>query len=278
MFCSDDFRLIRCACLLLGLTCIISKIVHRPYILSSSEFSLHRSSSFHPECPERIDVCLPAMEILAKADQIKFAEISLNSQARNLALTVIEKTHSNQYVDLVRKNCEMGLNRISPWDEDTYINKFTFNQTILAQYAWIKGVDHVMERKTMSFSLTRPPGHHASYEESHGFCVFNFAVGAALYAIEHHHVERVGILDFDVHYGNGIADLVKSNPKIRYSSIHELGIFPMGRGGTEETGDFNNILNCPVKYGSKFAAYELLLREKAIPFIKSFDPQLVIIW
>lgn len=212
-----------------------------------------------------------------EAKHICIQEPDSSNKMMEAALSVIKNVHDPSYVEKVSTFCQRGERQLSAWDEDTYINKYSFNQSLLVQAAWNTGVDHVVKNHGMSFSLSRPPGHHASYRDSMGFCLFNFAVGAAHYAIEHHGLDRIGIIDFDVHYGNGIADLVKSNPKIRYTSIHEAGIFPTGRGGVEEKGDFNNILNNPVKYGTKFNNYEPFLTEKSIPFIKELDPSLVIV-
>lgn len=87
---------------------------------------------------------------------------------------------------------------------------------VLAQCAWMDAVDEVLRHETTAFALSRPPGHHAVRSQSMGFCVFNFAVGAAKYAIDKYGLSRVGILDFDVHYGNGIADLVERDARIRW--------------------------------------------------------------
>ena len=253
-----------------------------PLITTSQALLKHKAQGYHPECPERLSGCLDVLKKMEDSSQIKIldlnSETEIKPEENNLALDIVKKVHCHKYVERVRILSSRGAQKLSLSDEDTYINRFSFNQSIISQLAWLKGVDHVLNSRSMAFSVSRPPGHHATFDSSMGFCIFNFAVGAAHYAIEHYNLSRVGILDFDVHYGNGVADLVKSNNKIRYTSLHELNIFPLGRGGEEETGDFGNILNIPVKYGAKFDLYEKLLREKAIPFIKEFNPELVIIW
>eukprot|EP01035_Chromulina_nebulosa_P028590 gene28590-37775_t len=248
----------------------------QPFVITSEYFVNHKARGYHPECPERISKCLEVLEDLKINGQIALRKIDITSSTDE-ALAIIKKVHCPKYVERVRNLVNRGAPRLSATDEDTYINSYSFNQSLLAQLAWLNGVDHVIETKGMAFSASRPPGHHASFDQSMGFCIFNFAVGAAIYAIERYNINRIGIIDFDVHYGNGVADLIKSSTKIRYTSIHELGIFPIGRGGTQETGDNGNILNIPLKYGAKFDVYEKLLREKAIPFIKEFNPELVII-
>ena len=137
------------------------------------------------------------------------------------------------------------------------------------------GVDEVLGNKNVAFAVTRPPGHHAVKSNSMGFCIFNFAVGAANYALSKG-LNRIAIIDFDVHFGNGVADLVSSNPKIRYSSMHQYGIFPNeGKGGFH--GDNNNIFNIELPPNCNGSSYLPLFENKLIPFLKEFDPELVIV-
>ena len=86
-------------------------------------------------------------------------------------------------------------------------------------------VDEAVLQRNLAFALTRPPGHHARYDQSMGFCIFNFAVGAAKYALDKYKLSRVAILDFDVHYGNGIAELVADDVRIRWGCTEYLVIF-----------------------------------------------------
>lgn len=165
---------------------------------------------------------------------------------------------------------------LSPWDEDTFISKTTFDICILAQNAWIDAVDQVVQHKTMAFALTRPPGHHALRADSMGFCIFNFAVGAAHYALDYLNIQRVGIIDFDAHYGNGVASMISNNKKIKYTSIHQSNAFPYS-GTADVKGDFNNILNIPISAGTTYESYISLLKDQAIPFLKDFNPELVIV-
>ena len=134
----------------------------------------------------------------------------------------------------------------------------------------------MVKNKTMSFAVVRPPGHHAVKGRSMGFCIFNFAAGAATYAIQTLGLERVSILDFDVHYGNGVADLIAPNPKIRYSSLHQDRIFP-NSGNEDVHGQHNNIKNVPLPGGTTYASFKPLLTSSVLPYLKEFDPQLVIV-
>ena len=171
---------------------------YRPVIITSEKFLEHKKRNFHPERPERLLECFVTLKQLS--DKIVFKNPSAESddQRIQLALNFIRKIHDKEYVLDVETKCKENAPFLSPWDTDTYISRKTFDQCVLAQSAWIDGVDIVLEQKNMVFALTRPPGHHATKYSSMGFCIFNFAVGAATYAIENKNVSRVCILDFDV--------------------------------------------------------------------------------
>lgn len=212
------------------------------------------------------------------AFEVKFTE----------ALDILHSVHDGNYIASVREACNRGQRILSPWDEDTYINRNTFSQLVTAQSAWMDAVDHVMlssgrtpeseeSEETIAFAVTRPPGHHASFDNSMGFCIFNFAVGAAHHAISKHNLERIAILDYDVHYGNGVADLVKGNRNIRYASCHQADIFPYGRGKRDEVGVYNNICNVPLPSCTKGDGWLRALKDELVPFLKDFRPQLLIV-
>lgn len=166
---------------------------------------------------------------------------------------------------------------LSPWDPDTYISSGTYHQCIQAQSAWLDGLSSVLENKNPAFAITRPPGHHALKGRSMGFCIFNFAVATAVHALSQPDVNRVAMLDFDVHFGNGIASMISSNPNIRYTSIHQEDLFPYGQGKRDQTGDHGNILNIPVPMGTTWETYEPYLTSQAIPFLKEFDADVLIV-
>ena len=166
------------------------------------------------------------------------------------------------------------------YSSDTYISKNSFDVCVLAQTAWMDCIDDILKAKEearTAFAITRPPGHHAVKSSSQGFCIFNFAVGAATYALKKGVVNKIGIIDFDVHFGNGVADLVAGNEHIRYTSLHQYGIFPTtpneGKGGEVE----GNIFNIELPLGTNGESYFPLFKEKAIPYIKQFSPDMLIV-
>jgi acetoin utilization deacetylase AcuC-like enzyme len=159
---------------------------------------------------------------------------------------------------------------------DTVVSARSYDVALLAVNAWLQGVEVVLTEKTSAFVLARPPGHHATRNYGMGFCIFSNAAIAAHYALQQPGVERVAILDWDVHHGNGTEALVHSNPHIAYCSLHEFPFYP-GTGKASDQGDHGNVLNIPLEAGSVLGDYSRAFEEKIIPFLKNFAPNLLII-
>jgi acetoin utilization deacetylase AcuC-like enzyme len=276
---SFNFELVFLLVLLAGRTTLSFSRQKIPLIITSKYFLEHSSPYSHPECPTRISLLFDKLATLHEQKQINLRAPTafLNERESLKSLDVIRSVHDNDYVKHVKHSVEKGKTRLFSSDHDTYLNNATFMSCIYAQSAWINAVDYAIVNRSMAFAVSRPPGHHALFASSMGFCIFNFAVGAASYALQHYKLKRVGIVDFDVHYGNGIAELIKDNPKIRYVSLHQEGIFPQGQGGRNERGNHNNILNIPLSAGIEGKEYKSIFRKEAIPFIQEFHPELVII-
>jgi acetoin utilization deacetylase AcuC-like enzyme len=143
-------------------------------------------------------------------------------------------------------------------------------------YHDLAGVDYVQKHQKPAFVVARPPGHHAISNRGMGFCLFSNAAIAAYYALTLPGIERVGILDWDVHHGNGTESLVEDNPHILYCSIHQSPAYPgTGRGG--DRGKHDNILNLPMLPGSNFKDYQPIFENQILPFFAAFQPQLMIV-
>jgi acetoin utilization deacetylase AcuC-like enzyme len=139
------------------------------------------------------------------------------------------------------------------------------------------GVDAVMNSQAANvFCATRPCGHHAEPERAMGFCIFNQAAIAAAYAVEFHHLERVAVVDFDVHHGNGTQDAFFNRPELFYASSHQSPFYP-GTGAASETGVDHNIVNIPLPRGCGSAQFRTEIEAGMLPAIRAFDPQLIII-
>jgi acetoin utilization deacetylase AcuC-like enzyme len=128
-----------------------------------------------------------------------------------------------------------------------------------------------------SFALTRPPGHHAGHSQAMGFCIFNFAVIAARYALDKLGCQRVAILDLDAHHGNGNEEAVRTEPSMCYASFHQQDSFPMTGLDPSDHGPHGNLLNVPIRAYSEIKTYLTLLDDKVLPFLTAFGPDLVIV-
>jgi acetoin utilization deacetylase AcuC-like enzyme len=138
-------------------------------------------------------------------------------------------------------------------------------------------VDEVMTRRVdNAFVATRPPGHHAEHATTMGFCFFNNAAIAARHAQAVHGAERVAIMDFDVHHGNGTQDIFWSDKSVLYASTHEMPLYP-GTGALNETGTFGTIVNAPLRAGDDGVQFRDAMNSRILPAIEAFAPDLVII-
>lgn len=248
----------------------------RPLVVTSDRFLRHKPTGYHPECPDRVANCISTIEKMDSCE-IRKPSAELSPACESFVLEVIRRGHHPAYVNHIHKLSTKGAPFISPWDQDTYLSPDTFDQCVLAQSAWIDCVNAVVNDRRTAFALTRPPGHHAGTKNGMGFCLFNFAVGAALYATNYLQLERVAILDFDVHFGNGIAEMIAHRSNIRYCSLHEDSLFPLGQGRASERGGHGNILNIPLRSGTKWEAYREQLVTRALPYLQEFKPDLLIV-
>ena len=251
-------------------------------VFSSSKFAeLHLPPSFHVECPERVGEALAHLATSAHAEMKTVSAVD-DKEKYNFALDIIKKVHDEEHVDEVAMACERGLRQLSVWDSDTYISRNSFDCFVLAQSAWLDAIDASISEGGPAFSLSRPPGHHALKSRSCGFCVFNFAVGAAEYALDmKQEINKVSILDWDVHFGNGVSDLVKNDGRIRYASTHQMDIFPGGLSqGENWKGPTENLLNVGIGAGSGKEPYLDALKSTILPFLlddEGHKPDLLII-
>jgi acetoin utilization deacetylase AcuC-like enzyme len=237
-------------------------------IIYSEQFLHHETGYMHPEQPERLTAILDRLKTSTVAEQIQW----LSPTCSRDILKEIERVHSSQYIEKVRAYSERGWGCF----ESTQISPQSFEVACLAVNAWLDGIDTVLRLGRPCFVLARPPGHHALKDEGMGFCIFGNAAIAAFYALTLGEVERVGILDWDVHHGNGTQAAVENSPNIAFCSIHQSPGYPH-TGKSEEQGKFNNVLNLPIAPASTIRDYCQLFEEKIIPFFKDFNPDITIV-
>ncbi len=240
-------------------------------VIYSDEFLQHETGYFHPEKPERLTAIKEALQAAPWADQLAWRQPTQVEQ-RSL-LPLLQTIHSERYIEGVRRLANQGGGYI---DGDTPVSYRTFEVAQLAVSAWLDGVDHVLQTGTPAFVLARPPGHHALREIGMGFCIFANAAIAAHYALAQPGINRVAILDWDVHHGNGTQAIVEHHPQISFCSLHESPQYP-GTGRADERGQHDNVLNLPMRTGSALKDYRTAFEEKVMPFLQGFQPDLLII-
>jgi acetoin utilization deacetylase AcuC-like enzyme len=238
-------------------------------VIYSDEFLLHETGAFHPEKPARLTAIKSSLQQAAWANRLDWRE-PIPVRARS-PLPWIEKIHPTEYVQSVQQLSQSG----GSVDPDTPVSTKTYEVALLAVNAWLDGVDLVLAQDKPAFVLARPPGHHAEPFGGMGFCIFSNAAIAATYALANG-ADRVAILDWDVHHGNGTQTVVANNPQIAYCSLHESPHYP-GTGKATEHGEHHNILNLPMRAGSTIADYQPLFETKVIPFLADFQADLLIV-
>jgi acetoin utilization deacetylase AcuC-like enzyme len=238
-------------------------------VIYSHEFLLHETGVFHPEKPARLTAIKSALEQTIWAERIDWIEPTATQTRSPVAW--IEKVHPVEYIQSVQQICQSG----GSLDPDTPVSVKTYDVALLAVNAWLDGVDLALSTGEPAFVLARPPGHHAEPDRGMGFCIFSNAAISATYALAHG-AERVAILDWDVHHGNGTQAVAAYNPQIAYCSLHEFPHYP-GTGKAIERGVYKNLLNLPMQAGSTIEDYQPLFETQVLPFLTAFEPDLLIV-
>jgi acetoin utilization deacetylase AcuC-like enzyme len=239
-------------------------------IIYSDRFLQHDTGTFHPEKPDRLTAIVTALQQAPWHEQLDWREPT--SILDRSPLPLIAQIHDPNYVNRVRTLSIKGGGRI---DNDTPVSAQSYDVAQLAVNAWIDGVDMVRQSAQPAFVLARPPGHHAVAATGMGFCIFSNAAIAAHYALAQG-IQRVTILDWDVHHGNGTQAIVENNPQISYCSLHEYPHYP-GTGQPNERGMFDNVLNIPLAAGSTLSDYQAMFEQKVLPFLSRSQPELLIV-
>jgi acetoin utilization deacetylase AcuC-like enzyme len=175
----------------------------------------------------------------------------------------IERVHEPAYVELIAR-----LEAETWFDADTVAGPSTWEAASLAVGCALEAVERG------GFALIRPPGHHARRGTAMGFCFFANAVLMSRHALAAGSAERVAIVDWDVHHGNGTEELVRGDPALAYVSLHQWPLYP-GTGGPGSSA--GNVLNVPLAAGSGDTEYRTAFRQEVMPFVRTFDPDLVVV-
>ena len=222
----------------------------------------------HPERPDRVR----AIERILEHERF---QTLLREQAPMGERDSILRAHPEAYIAALERAAPTeGLIQL---DGDTAMNPATMEAAMRAVGGATLAVDEVMQKIVgNAFVAMRPPGHHAERATPMGFCFFNNAAVAARHAQKVHGAERVAIMDFDVHHGNGTQDIFWSDPTVMYCSTHEMPAYP-GTGAMSERGEYDNIVNAPLHAGADGEVFREAMEIAVLPRIEAFAPDLVII-
>ena len=235
-------------------------------LITSDTYQNHNTGEGHPEKIDRVTAVIDNFKKLDNKNLIwkKPAEFDQD---------LLIKTHSSEYINQVQKS--FPQNGLSFLDGDTVVSPGSKDATKDAVGSIITAIDGVQNKDFKNaFCAVRPPGHHAEKEKAMGFCIYNNVAVGANYLIEKFKYNKIAIIDFDVHHGNGTQDIFYDNEKVLYISTHQYPYYP-GSGSEKEKGKFNNIFNIPLDAGTTADQY-LNAYEHVLNKLREFKPEFLL--
>ena len=237
---------------------------------SHSDCRLHDMGPGHPECPQRLDAITDHLLATGLDIALDFRD------APQATLEQIERAHTTRYVtelqDLLQRLRDEGETKA--FDPDTVACPHTLQAALRAAGAAVAATDDVLAGRAVSaFCSVRPPGHHATRDESMGFCFFNNVAIAARHALDVHGLKRVAIIDFDVHHGNGTEDIIAGDERVLMCSFFQHPLYPYSGAVPKGT----NMVNVPVAPYTRGAAVRETIDAMWMPALEEFAPQMIFI-
>ena len=237
---------------------------------SHPDCRLHDMGPGHPECPQRLDAITDHLLATGLDIALDFRD------APQATLEQIERAHTTRYVtelqDLLQRLRDEGETKA--FDPDTVAGPHTLNAALRAAGAAVAATDDVLAgRARAAFCSVRPPGHHATRDESMGFCFFNTVAIAARHALDVHGLKRVAIIDFDVHHGNGTEDIIAGDERVLMCSFFQHPLYPYCGAVPKGT----NMVNVPVAPYTRGAAVRETIDAMWMPALEEFAPQMIFI-
>ena len=235
-------------------------------IITTDTYLDHNTGQGHPERADRVSAVIESLKKFKNKNLIWKKPSTFDRK-------LLEITHDNNYVNQVEKSFpEKGLVFL---DGDTIVSPGSKQATLDAVGSIITAIDGVQSKEFQNaFCAVRPPGHHAEKNKAMGFCIYNNVAVGAQYLLDKYKLNKVAIVDFDVHHGNGTQDIFFDNEKVLYISTHQYPFYP-GTGGNNEKGKYNNIFNVPLPAGTTseeyLNAYEFVLKK-----LKEFKPEFIL--
>ena len=235
-------------------------------IVTSDTSINHETGLGHPEKPDRVTTIIK---------NLKKNKNLIWKKNKKFDSKILDFTHTPEYVEQVENSFpKKGLVFL---DADTIISPGSKDATYDAVGSIISAIDGVENKEFKNaFCAVRPPGHHSEKEKSMGFCIYNNVAVGAHYLIDKYKFNKIAIIDFDVHHGNGTQKMFWNDPNMFYASTHQEGIFP-GTGFKEETGINNNIVNVPLPAGTDSLLFKKSYEDIIIPSLEKFSPDIIFI-
>jgi len=234
--------------------------------ITHRECLLHEMGQGHPECPERLDAI--SDHLLAQG----IMSLLIPFDAPEATLEQLERAHTAHHVmEILAASPGQGYVHVDP---DTAMNPHTVKAALRAAGAAVLATDLVLRREVRSaFCAVRPPGHHATRDAPMGFCFFNNVAVGIRHALDVHGLERVALIDIDVHHGNGSEDILASDPRVLMASTFQRGLYPFQ--GEEPKG--LNMVNVGLPAGAGGEQLRAAVQEYWMPALDAFHPQLIYI-
>lgn len=222
--------------------------------------------SFHPECPARLSAITDHLIAQRLDGYFEYHDAPLAT------LEQLRRVHPAAYLERLKRSVpEHGIQHLDP---DTAMCPHTWQAALRSAGAGIMAVDMVMNRKVQNaFCAVRPPGHHAEKENAMGFCFINNVAVAAMHALSEHKLERVAIIDFDVHHGNGTENIFAGDSRVLMCSIFQHPFYPYS--GIDNPAP--NMVNVPLPAGTGGEDFRAVVADVWLPALRNFSPQMLFI-
>jgi acetoin utilization deacetylase AcuC-like enzyme len=246
-------------------------------------FLEHITPENHPDRPERLKKAMDVLQALNWLEREGLVQFTPRAATEDELATVHERKYIQQVkaaAHKVAREQDSAGRKTRFFATDTFVSARSYEAAIKAAGAPLTAIDAILSGEIdNAYCLIRPPGHHAVAESAMGFCLFNNVAVAARYAIDKHGLERVMIIDYDVHHGNATQEMFYDDPRVLYFSIHQAPFYP-GTGLSGESGEgagLGTTINVPLPATTGYETYEPVFRQVMAPAADRFDPQLILV-